>query len=318
MIHARDHKTGYIFDPWGYLGSKRRKLLDESWAGLFCEHILNELPVEKIAPFFHEDFGRPTKEMYTALGTVVLQQANDLSDEEAIDQLAFNIQWHFALDIPDESDAAKYISPKTLWNLRKIVTDNELDGVLFDEITGELVEVFKVDTSKQRLDSVHIKSNMRRMSRIGIFAQTTRKFLVNLKRQRKELFDELEPEFVDKYLSKKGLGCFSFVKPSESAKRQDEVARDLFELVRRFADNDDVCGMSSYKLLVRVLDEQCRVTEATDGQAVEVSVKPAKEVPSDSLQNPSDPDAAYDGHKGQGYQVQIMETYSDDEEAMTM
>jgi len=314
MIHARDHKTGYIFDPWDYLGAKRRKLLEESWAGLFRDHILNELPVEKIAPFFDEDFGRPTKEMYTALGTVVLQQAHDLSDEEALEQLAFNTQWHFALDIPDESDAAKYISPKTLWNLRRIVTDNGLDEVLFDKITGKLVEIFDVDISKQRLDSVHIKSNMRRLGRIGIFSRTIRKFMVNLKRQHVELFNELDPEFVEKYLPKKGPGCFSFVKPSESSKRLEEVATDLFELVRRFADNGDVTGMSSYKLLVRVLDEQCKVTEATGGRPAEVSVKPAKEVPSDSLQNPSDPDAAYDGHKGQGYQVQVMETYSDGED----
>ena len=272
------------------------------------------MPVEKMAPFFDEDFGRPTKEMYTALGAVVLQQAHDLSDEETVFELAFNEAWHYALDIPDESDAAKYISPKTLWNLRKIVTDNGLDGVLFEKITGKLVEVFKVDTGKQRLDSVHIKSNMRRLGRIGIFAGTIRKFLVNLKRQHRDLFDQLEPELVDKYLPKKGLGCFSFVKPSESAKKLSEVAVDLFELVRRFAGNDDVCGMSSYKLLVRVLEEQCRATEASNGKPAEVSVKPAREVPSDSLQNPSDPDAAYDGHKGQGYQVQIMEAYSDDED----
>jgi len=176
----------------------------------------------------------------------------------------------------DESDAAKYISPKTLWNLRKIVTDNGLDGVLFEKITGKLVEAFKVDTSKQRLDSVHIKSNMRRLGRIGIFAGTIRKFLVNLKRQHRDLFDQLEPELVDKYLPKKGLGCFSFVKPSESAKKLSEVAVDLFELVRCFAGNDDVCGMSSYKLLVRVLEEQCEVTEASNGKPAEVSVKPAK------------------------------------------
>lgn len=317
MIHARDHKTGYIFDPWDYLGSKRRKLLNESWAGLFREHILNELPVEKIAPFFHEDFGRPTKEMYTALGTVVLQQAHDLSDDDTVFELAFNEAWHYALDIPDESDAAKYISLKTLWNLRKIVTDNGLDEVLFEKITGKLAEVFKVDTSKQRLDSVHIKSNMRRLGRIGIFVKTIRKFLTNLKRQHIELFNELEPELVEKYMPSKGLGCFSFVKPSKSAKKLAEVAVDLFELIRRFSDNDDVTGMSSYKLLVRVLEEQCKVTEASNGQPAEVSLKPAKEVPSNSLQNPSDPDAAYDGHKGQGYQVQIMETFSDDEDEKT-
>ena len=44
-----------------------------------------------------------------------------------------------------------------------------------------------------------------------------------------------------------------------------------------------------------------------------IEVKAPKQVRSGSLQNPSDPDAAHSGHKGQGYQVQIMETYSEHE-----
>ena len=45
-----------------------------------------------------------------------------------------------------------------------------------------------------------------------------------------------------------------------------------------------------------------------------MEVKPPKEVCSDSLQNPSDPDAGYSGHKGQGYQAQVMETYCDSDD----
>jgi hypothetical protein len=41
-----------------------------------------------------------------------------------------------------------------------------------------------------------------------------------------------------------------------------------------------------------------------------VELLPAKEISSGALQNPSDPDAAYSGHKGQGYHVQIAETYT--------
>ena len=63
------------------------------------------------------------------------------------------------------------------------------------------------------------------------------------------------------------------------------------------------------KLLERVLKEQCNLSD--DGKAV--TVRKPKEIPSDSLQNPSDPDATYSGHKGQGYQVQVMETYCKDE-----
>jgi hypothetical protein len=40
------------------------------------------------------------------LGVMILQQMHDLTDEETIHQYAFNIEWHYALDITDESDAA--------------------------------------------------------------------------------------------------------------------------------------------------------------------------------------------------------------------
>ncbi|GAG31397.1 unnamed protein product, partial [marine sediment metagenome] len=150
MFNARDRQTGYLFDPWGHFGPKLRKLLEESWAVLFREEILCELPVEKMAPFYTADFGRPTKELYTVMGAIIIQQAQDLSDEETVYQLAFNQQWHYALDIPGESDQARYICPKTLWNMRKIFTDNNLDKVVFDKITDKLAKVFSVDTTKQR------------------------------------------------------------------------------------------------------------------------------------------------------------------------
>jgi hypothetical protein len=47
-------------------------------------------------------------------------------------------------------------------------------------------------------------------------------------------------------------------------------------------------------------------------QNISLELKKPEEIVSDLLQNPSDPDAGYSGHKGQGYQVQVMETYRDD------
>ena len=319
MFHIKDRKTGQLFDQWRYLGPKRRKLLDESWAGLFREKILPELPVERMIPFFSPDQGRPTKELYAMLGAILFQQIFDLTDEETVCQMAFSLQWHYALDIPEESDGVKYICPKTLWSMRNTLTDNDLDTVLFEKITDTLAKVFEVDTSKQRIDSVHIKSNMRRLGRIGILVRCLHKFLVNLKRQYKELFETLPQELVEKYLSEKAVACFSLVKPSDTERTLASVSKDLFQVVQHFMDDPEVKAMHSYSLLLRVLNEQCRVKETADGQLVEIAVKPSKEIPSDSLQNASDPDAGYSGHKGQGYQVQIMETYSTEaeEEALT-
>jgi len=319
MFHIKDRKTGQLFDQWRYLGPKRRKLLDESWARLFREKILPELPVERMMPFFSPDMGRPTKELYAMLGAILFQQIFDLTDEETVSRMAFDIQWHYALDNPEESDSVKYISPKTLWSMRHTLTDEDLDTVLFEKITDTLAKVFEVDTSQQRIDSVHIKSNMRRLGRIGILVRCLHKFLVNLKRQYQEFFDTLPQERVEKYLSEKAVSCFSLVKPSDTERTLASVSEDLFQVVEHFVDNPRVKAMHSYSLLLRVLHEQCRIKETADGQLVEMEVKPSKEVPSDSLQNPSDPDAGYSGHKGQGYQVQIMETYSTEaeEEAVT-
>jgi len=314
MIHTRDHQTDYLFDPWSYLGPKRRRLMEESWAGVFREHILRELPVHKIAPYFTEGCGRPTKELYAALGSLILQQMHDLTDEETVAEFCFDIKWHYALDIPGESDESKYLSLKTLWTLRHLVMAKGLDVELFNRTTELLAKAFRVDTSRQRIDSVHIRSNMKRLGRLGIFSRSIHVFLVNLKRQRPEIFETIDKELVDRYLTQKALGCFSLVKPSESGKTLEMVARDLFSLVRRFRENREVNSLHSYNALVRVLKDQCLVTQEQDDQPAGVEVKSPKEVSSASLQNPSDPDAGYSGHKGQGYHAQVMETYCDSEE----
>ena len=49
MIYAKDHKQGYLLGTWDYLGPKRRQLMEQSWAGLFREEILINLPVWELA-----------------------------------------------------------------------------------------------------------------------------------------------------------------------------------------------------------------------------------------------------------------------------
>ena len=309
MIRIKNHKQRQLFDPWHYLSPKRRRMLDESWPGLFRQHLLQELPVKQMAPHFIQGFGRPTKELHTVLGVLLLQQTMDLSDQAAIEQLCFNIQWHYALNIPEESDDAKYLSEKTLYTMRQLMIENRLDKLMFDNISKKLAIVFDVDLKDQRLDSVHIRSNMQKLGRIRIFAKTIVKFLDNLKRQHRKLYDSTDQKVIDRYWGKKAMASFSTVKPSDSAKTLQMVSADLFDLIEKFKENDDVCSMYSYKLMQRVLAEQCNIEPGQD-DSEKLVVKKPREIPSSSLQNPSDPDASYSGHKGQGYQVQVMETFN--------
>lgn len=308
MITVKDHSTGLLFDLWDHIGPKRRKLLDRSWAGVFRKFLLHELPIERIARHLTEYSGRPSKELYMMVGALILQQAHDLSDEETQRALAFNLDWHYALDITDDSDANTYISERTLRNYRSIILHDELAPVIFGELTDRLAKEFGVDTSKQRLDSTHIQSNMRKLGRARLLATTIRKFLRKLARSHPEVFHPSIPkELTDRYLAKNSDSCFSRVKPSEVSRTLEQVSQDLLFLIQSFSAHDSIPKMSEYQMLERVLREQGTVTGT--GAEAKVAVKPPKEVSPDSIQNPSDPDAGYDAHKGQGYQAQFMETY---------
>lgn len=317
MFHIKNHKQGHIFDPWSHLGPKRRKLLDKSWSGLFQQEILPGLPVDILRSHYHEWNGRPTKELHSMLGMMILQQMHDLTDEQAIEQFCFNIQWHYALNITSPEDAASYISGKSIWTMRDKLSTEEAYTDIFAMTLKRLAKIFKADLTKQRIDSVHLQSNMRHLGRIGLFVKTIKNFLNNLKRQQRALFDQLDQDLTKRYLSKSTESLFASVKPSDSSHTLTQLATDVLTLTDHFSSISTVQNMSTLKQLVRLFKEQCIVEQEADSTEKRAAARPNKDVPSDSLQNPSDPDAGYSNHKGKGYQAQVAENYvetSDPEE----
>ncbi len=312
MKNIKDINQLKLFDPWDHISPKKRELLDSSWPGLFQKEILPLLPASKLGSFYSGSRGRKSKELYAMLGAMVLQQQFDLTDVEAVEQYIFDERWHYALDRYEKSDDAEYLCLKTLWSVRDTASRNEFDVYIFNTVADKFKKVFNVATDSQRLDSVHIKSNMRKMARITICSKSIKNFLKNLKRYNKELLSLTAKELVDKYLSKKAFQCFAMVKPSEAKKTLADVAKDLYALIKQYENIKAVRSMRTYKHLERVLNEQFTVKES-DGKEIIAAKKP-KDVPSDSMQNPSDPDATYSGHKGQGYQVQLMETVCKDKD----
>ncbi len=219
MIYAKDHKTCNMFDPFSHLGPKRLKMLTESWPGLFRRELLPKLPVHLLSKHYERDMGRPTKELYAMMGVMILQQMKDLTDDEAVRQFAFNTEWHYALDISGDSDASAYICPKTLWTMRELMSRHGLEEAVFSAITAHLAKVFSVGMDKQRLDSTHIFSNMKHLGRIGLFVQTIKGFLTNMKRNHKQLYADLDTGLSSRYMSKQGESAFAMVKPSDSSRR---------------------------------------------------------------------------------------------------
>ena len=100
---------------------------------------------------------------------------------------------------------------------------------------------------------------------------------------------------------------------------RQEVAEEMYELIKTFDGNEAIENMNSFKMLITVFHQQCELSaditvskdtddkddsNDTDGTNVTIKKSPGADV----IQNPSDIDATYDGHKGQGYQIQLTET----------
>ena len=312
MHHARDLQQSGLFDPWAYLGEKRLHRLKRSWAEVFRTHLLGCLPVGKLAKHFSSGMSRPTKDLHVVCGALVLQQLHDLTDAAAVEALSFNIAWHYALDLRDESQA--YLCEKTLRNYRRLVIDQGLDELLFQSLTDALIKAFDVETSKQRLDSTAIRSAMRTMTRLGTVVETIAKFLKELARVCPALHQRVDPELVCRYVDRIGDGCFANTTPGESKRRLPEAGADLLALSLMF-EPTDAATLASFGILQRVLDEQFEVSrdDHDDDNGPLLRVKTPHEIPCDNARNPADPDSSYNKHRGQGYMAQVMETYQEDD-----
>jgi Sec-independent protein translocase protein TatA len=306
MLTVRDHVSGDLFDPWDHLGPQRRQLLERSWAGVFREYLLRHLPIGELAKHFHDEIGRPSKDLHAAMGALILQQLHDLTDKQAVEAVALNIAWHYALDIRTESDA--YLCERTLRNYRLHVIKLELEQTIFRTLTDRLINAVGVNTDCQRLDSTAIRSAIRGLTRLGILVEATSKFLRELKRTFGELHDQVNLELNRRYVDRQGDGCFANTKPSESKRRLPEAAKDIHELIEQFRSSV-AHELPSFQLLVRIFDEQCEVVGSAPDT---IRVRLPEEMPCDNVLSPADPDASYNKRHGIGYMVQLMETFSED------
>jgi hypothetical protein len=288
-----------LFDPFDrVLTEKTRKRLLDGWPGVFRHIILELMPVDVVSGHFDPTMGRPTKELYSVAGLLLIQEFMDWTKDEALDAYSFNMNVHYALNLePVTHDLSK----RTLERYIGLFEQDDLAKATMDEITTKLVEVLNIKIDKQRLDSTHVFSDMARFGRTRMMGVTIKRFLTQVKRRNPEDYNALPEPLRQRYAPSVHQLFGNTGKDSASRRLlRQQVAEDMYYLVRHFAELPEYAGINTYKIMERIFYEQCEVHE----DKVSVKAKTGGNV----IQNPSDPDATYDGHKGQGYQAQIAET----------
>lgn len=301
MKHAVNPTQKGLFDPeMTKFSPVAYRVLSTGWQGVFRKSLLERMPTEEMGKAFSETMGRPTKELYSMAGLVVVAQMKGWTSEEAAQAYMFDLSVQYALNLGHH---AVEVTSRTVERYQRLFREKDLAQRVFDEVARTLVRNLEIEVDQQRLDSTHVYSNMASLSRTQLMLACIRRFLVQLKRRHNAEYAQVRAELRTRCEAKDSQ-VFGGCEKNETARRQlrQQVAKDMLELVEQFASHKQIPSMPSYQALARCLHEQCDVAEG------KVDVR--KKTSGRALQNPSDPDATLDGHKGKGYQAQIAETYN--------
>lgn len=297
MIHTVDPRQNRLFDPFdGVIPPVGRRIIADGWQGVFRHVLLEVMPVGDLARHFSDSLGAPTKELYSMAGLVFLADFFGWTAQEAAEAYIFRSDVQYALNLEPGAE----VSTRSVERSQKTFRDNDLAARVFEDVTDRLVRALDLDVSRQRLDSTHVFSHMASFGRTKLLAVAIKRFLTQLQRHDPDAYAALPEDLRQRYAPAQARLCAD-AKDSEARTRcRQQAAEDLHFVITRFANRADLTNRSTYKALVTIFGQQCELS----GDKVVVKTKTG----GDCVQNPSDPDATYDGHKGPGYQVQIAET----------
>lgn len=309
MIKIKDPRQTELFDRFSeLLGSSAYRRMKDGWQGCFRECILYLLleVVKKFAKDFSTLPGPETKELFSMAGLMVIKDFFNWTNEEAMDRYNVDLAIQYALNI----DQGAEISRATFFRYQKRFREDETAKKVMRLVTDELLKKAEIDLSEQRLDSTHVLSNMAVFSRRRLMHHSIYDFLVQLKRHHDKHYLALPEDFLARYTADDGW-CFAENSSmltlhygNTKATPEEQLGYDMRLLIERFHADNVISNGTKYKIMKRVFEEQF-----FDDGKVQLKKHPGGQV----LVNPSDPDAEI-GHKGAGYQVQIMQTCSEKNE----
>ena len=306
-FRKNDNQQIALEDIINNLTKRERNVLNKSWAKDFAERIFPIIDEKKFSVMYSDKASRPNTPVNVIIGALVLKEIFELTDDEIVETLMFDIRFRYALHTT--SCEEQPLSDKTLSRFRvrcytfEATTGKDLIHETINELSGEMAAIMKINRKLKRMDSFMVASNIKKLSRLELIYTCVSNLAVRLHKQgRDDLLDGLENYY--------DPGDYNRViyhnRSTDTDTRIDQVIADAVKLRERCNGGFD--GMSEFQLLLRVLNEQ--TIENPDG-SVRLRTKEDGGMCSTMLQNPSDPDATFRekaGKQYRGYVANVVES----------
>ncbi len=295
-------------DSFHRLSERNKKIVLKCWAKTFADIVFPAISEKRFSVLYSgNDATRPNTPVNVVVGALMLKEMNGLSDDELLEAICCDVRYQYALHTT--SCPEQPVSDRTFSRFReRLYAYEEETGkdLLVDEMRA-LSEVyakyFSLNRNIKRMDSLMVASRCKAMSRLEIIYVVCANAVCLIHRLGEDAL--LTPE-LRRYLDEDDRNNVIYHCKSDDVNTRLEREIASAKALREIMSDDAWQEYEEYRLLVRVIKEQ-----AENEDPENVQPKEASEIRSDSLQNPSDPDATYRkkaGKNHKGYVANIVET----------
>jgi hypothetical protein len=297
------------------LTPREKRMLEKSWAKHFSEKIFPLIDENKFACLYSDKASRPNTPVNVCVGALIIKEAFNMTDDEMVEALAFDIRYQYALHTTSFDEQP--LSDKTLSRFRKRCYTYELThgiDIIHDTITelsGEMAKFMKITGQVQRMDSLMVASNIKRLSRMELLYTCLSNFVAYLHNQKED--DKLDG-FEHYYDPNDYNRVIYHQRNDDYDERLQTILADADLILKKCNDGYD--EVSEYQLLARAFSEQV----IKDGDTLRLKNKDDGSMNSSILQNPADPEATYRekaGKQYRGYVANVTESVGDDKSIIT-
>jgi hypothetical protein len=310
MFRRNDHHLQWpLLSDLDALPPKLKERLEASWAGTFYREIFVRIDEKPFTVLYAEEASRPNIPVNVLVGLETLKAGFGWSDEEMDENFCFDLQVRRALGYRRLDEG--HFELRTIYNFRQRLSDHmqatgeDLLVQAFAQVTDEQVAAFSLKTSKLRMDSTQIASNIRQYSRLQLLVEV-------LQRVHRDLNEADQQAYAAEFAAylKGSSGQYIYrVKPEAYASHLEQLGRVMHQLVLELAAT--YATEPSYQMLVRVFNEHFLLEEKGGEEDEGLRPRQGKELSAASLQSPDDEIASYRQKRGEdftGYVANLAET----------
>jgi len=303
----RRHLQYPLLSQLDSLSEKRRKELEDSWAGTFYQNFFCRLDEDTFDGIYSDKPSRPNMAVNVLIGFEVLKAGFGYSDEEMYAAYNYDMKVRYAFGYRNLGEGEFEL--RTIYNFRRRLSEHmqetgiNLIEKAFEQITDEQMEAFQLKSGKLRMDSTQIASNIREMSRLQLLVEVLHRVHRMLCEEDQDYYNkDFEP-----YLQGTSGQYVYRIRGEEATDHLLPIGELMHRLVEELRDSYG--KKPAYQMLVRVFQEHFIFNND------DLRPRKGKELSAGSLQSPDDWEATYRRKGNQdhrGYVANLTETCDPD------